>query len=388
MNSNIILILGVDGYIGNALAQRLLIRGYNVIGIDNGWRRQWVEDEMNSYSAIEISDELGRYSELSKIGNYKFYAFDIIDNSELLDNIISDYMPFTIINLAHNPSAPYSQISKKHASKVLTNNIIGTNNILWSIKENNLDSHYITISTTGTYDHYSNIDIEEGYFKINYKGNESAELIYPRRPGSIYHTSKTASTYLIDFLSRTWNLRCTDVMQSVVFGTYTDEIDKTKIWSRFDTDEAGGTVINRFIAQAILEEPLTIYGEGNHQRGFISLNDSIQAMEIAVNNPPSGGRPQVWNQLSFWESINSLSKKVKKIGNEFGLNVQSKHIETPRNEITKSHYYNYICDILPSLGYKPTRSLEDEIRYTFELLLNRKSNLNGLRKNVLPKIKF
>ncbi|MFW6029538.1 MAG: hypothetical protein ACOCRO_04720 [Halanaerobiales bacterium] len=71
------------------------------------------------------------------------------------------------------------------------------------MKDLNLDSHYITISTTGTYDHYNNIDIEEGYFKINYKGRESTELIYPRRPGSIYHTSKVSSTYLIDFLSRT-----------------------------------------------------------------------------------------------------------------------------------------------------------------------------------------
>ncbi|MFW6029537.1 MAG: hypothetical protein ACOCRO_04715 [Halanaerobiales bacterium] len=82
-------------------------------------------------------------------------------------------------------------------------------------------------------------------------------------------------------------------MQSIVFGAYTDEIDKTKIWSRFDTDEAGGTVVNRFIVQSILEEPLTIYGDGDHQRGFLSLNDSIQAMEIAVNNPPVPGRPQV-----------------------------------------------------------------------------------------------
>ena len=48
-------------------------------------------------------------------------------------------------------------------------------------------------------------------------------------------------------------------MQSVVFGLYTPEIDLTKVYSPLHTDEAFGTVINRFIVQAKLKKPLTTY---------------------------------------------------------------------------------------------------------------------------------
>ncbi len=383
-----ILLAGVDGYIGTALVQRLLKRGHEVIGIDNQWRRFWAEDEAHSYSSTKILSVKQKTNKLKKLGNYRYYEFDIAKDADMLDWVISKFKPSTIINLAHNPSAPYSMRSRDEGSIVLMNNIIGTNNFLWSIRQHCPNAHYITVGTTSEYSHYSNIDIEEGYFSIEYKGRQSEELIYPRRPGSIYHTSKTASTYLIDFLSRTWNLRCTDIMQSIVFGAYTDEIEETKLRTRFDSDEMGGTVINRFIVQAILGEPLTIYGKGEHQRGFISLNDSIQALEIAVNNPPNPGRPQVWNQLSFWQSINSLAEKIQEIGKEFDLDVQKQHIETPRNESTEDHYYKYICEILPSLGYKPTRTLEDEIRYVFNLLLQNKKYLEGLRSVVIPKISF
>ena len=87
-------------------------------------------------------------------------------------------------------------------------------------------------------------------------------------------------------------------MQSVVYGSYTDEIDQTGINTRLSTGDINGTVLNRFTVQAVIGSPLTIYGQGKHQRGFISLNDSIQALEIALNNEPEPGRSRVWNQLS------------------------------------------------------------------------------------------
>jgi hypothetical protein len=207
-------------------------------------------------------------------------------------------------------------------------------------------------------------------------------MIYPRRPGSIYHCSKTASTYLIDFLARAWNLKCTDVQQSVVFGAYTDEIDETRIFSRFDSDEAGGTVVNRFIVQAVLGIPLTVYGEGKHQRGFLSLNDSVQALEIAINNPADKGRVQVWNQLSEWHSMNDIAEMVSSVID----NVKIDHIDSPRTEFTGDHYYHYTVNILRDLGYKPTRTIQEEIEYVSKLLMPRREQMNKLRNVVIPKI--
>jgi nucleoside-diphosphate-sugar epimerase len=387
-----IFIIGADGYIGNALTQRLLNEGYDVFGFDNFWRRQWIKEDMGSTSAthiLEMDEKINRFRNLyrTKVPFY-FENVDVSQQDIYFDQCVADYKPEVIVNLAHNPSAPYSMKSKYNAKKVLDNNIIGTNNILWSIKEHCPDCHYITIGTVGEYDHYSNIDIEEGFFSFEHKGRKSSNMIFPRRPGSIYHVSKTASTYLIDYLTRAWQLKCTDVMQGVVFGSYTPEIDEYHMYSRFDFDEAGGTVINRFIIQAILGIPLTIYGNGEHQRSFLSLNDSVQALMIAINNPARSGEVQTWNQLSEWHSMNSIAKMVRDVGKKININVDAQWIDTPRAEYTGKHYYNFITEKLMNKGYIPTRTIKEEIEYCFKVLLPFKDRLNEYRDVVIPKINF
>lgn len=379
-----VIILGCDGYIGNAITQRMLFRGFEVVGIDNFLRRDWIRDDMKSYSAIPIKDMQEKYTLFNDISKFTFYNLDLVADYEAVKNIIALFQPDTVINLAHIPSAPYSLKSYENANLTIQNNILGTNNILWAIKEHCPDVHYITIGTTGEYDHYSNIDIEEGYITINHNGRESAEMIYPRRPGSIYHASKTASTYLIDFLARSWGIRCTDVQQAVVFGSYTDEIDQTKIYSRLDSDEAGGTVINRFIVQAMLGIPLTVYGAGDHQRGLIALNDSVQALELAVDNPADKDKPQVWNQLSEWSSINKLATIVTEVMAKKDIKVTVQHINTPRNEQTTDHYYNYITEKLNALGYVKSRGIAEEVSYVSELL--DANYIKDLGSVVIPKI--
>jgi UDP-sulfoquinovose synthase len=390
-----IFVLGVDGYIGNALTQRLLNEGYDVIGFDNFWRRKWIKDDMKSISATPIKkmDEKEKiFREIWDVHDrdipFLFENIDIAMQDTYFDQCVKDYKPTAIFNLAHNPSAPYSMRSKQNANRVLMNNITGTNNVLWSIKKHCPDCHYITIGTVGEYDHYGNIDIEEGLFSFVHKDRQSKEMMFPRRPGSIYHTSKVCSTYLIDYLSRAWNLRCTDVMQGIVFGAHTPEIDEHKIYSRFDFDEAGGTVINRFVVQAILGIPLTIYGNGKHQRSFLSINDSVQALMIALDNPAQSMIVQTWNQLSEWHSMNDIASMVADCGNEIGLNVKLQHIDTPRAEITDEHYYNFITEKLTSKGYVPTRTIKEEIKYCLELLMPYKNTLKKYRDVVLPKIQF
>lgn len=385
-----IFVIGCDGYIGTGITQRLLKKGHKVIGFDNFWRRQWVKEDMDSISATPILTMEDKELKFKKNGDFGFMELDISINKNTFQQFMIDYKPDVIVNLAHNPSGPYSMISQDCANKVLFNNIIGTNNILWSIKKHCPDCHYLTIGTAGEYDHYNNLEIPEGYFQIEYKGRQSTEMIYPRRPGSIYHSSKVGSTYLIDYLTKAWKLRCTDIMQGVVFGSYTDEIDESNVYSRFDFDEAGGTVLNRFVIQAILGIDLTIYGEGKHKRSFLSLNDSVQALELLINKDEDiiPGKVRVVNQLSEWHSMNDIAKMVIEVGREIGLNVKKQHIETPRVEHTGDHYYKFITEILKSKGYKPTRTIKEEIKYCIELLLPYEKELENYKDVVIPKINF
>lgn len=361
--SNAVFVLGIDGYVGIALAQRLLKRNYNVIGLDSLLKRQHI-NEIGDCSAVPIHNFTDRNNHLKKLGNYKQYQYDLINNDDEIANLLQRHQPKAVFNLAHIPSAPYSMMSKDHANLTMMNNIIGTNNLLWNITALSPQTHYITIGTTGEYDHYANIDIEEGTFTIEHNGRQSEELIFPRKGNSLYHCSKISNTYLIEYLTKIWGLKSTDVMQSVVYGTYTDEINETGINTRLLGSNIHGTVINRFTIQAAVEEPLTIYGEGKHQRGLLSLNDSMQALEIALENEPEPGKARVWNQLSEWYSMNELADMVKEVGDKKGLDVEKQHIETPRPEYTGDHYYYYKTDKLQSLGYVPTRTIEQEVDYT------------------------
>ncbi len=382
-NSKKILICGSQGYIGHPLVMRLLNRGHRVIGIDNFERVDNIK-MIGSISASKISRDNKRFDTYHKIGNFTFFDIDITDEYDRLVKIINRHKPDVIINLAHNPSAAYSMISHTTSTNVLTNNIIGTNNLLWAIKDYSPDSHYITIGSTGEYNHQINTDIEEGYFTFRHKGRESKKCLFPREANSVYHASKIASTYMIDYLARVWGLKCTDIMQSVVYGLYTEETDQYNEPTRIDTDECYGTVFNRFVVQSILGEPLTLYGNGMHQRAFLSLNDSIQALEIAVNNPPKEGEVQTWNQLSEWLSMKDLAELVK----GYSLNGSIKNIPSPRKEFTGGHYYSYVTDKLKKLGYQPTRTMDDEIVYMMDKITPSPQEANILKDLIHPKVRF
>ena len=372
-----ILVAGNRGYIGHALTKSLLNKGHEVIGIDNNAR----ENNVQSLGSQSVTGENSIDHE-----NLKQLELDLVDHAKVAE-IFAHEKPDAVVNLAHCPSAPYSMISNSKANYALVNNIVGTNNLLWAIKEHTPDSQYVTIGSACEYNHYANIDIEEGYFTFTHNGRESAECIFPRRPGSIYHTSKVASTYLIDFLSRTWDLKTTDVMQGIVFGLYDGVNDN---YTRFDTDEAFGTVLNRFCLQAVLGQPLTIYGDGKHKRAFISLRDSVQALELAIENVPPSGRPRVWNQLSEWHSMEDIANLVVEVGSRIGINVEKSYIDTPRTESTQDHYYNFVTENLKEVGFSPERNIREEIEFTMRVLQERIQTIDTtiFEDAVNPKIKW
>ena len=142
--------------------------------------------------------------------------------------------------------------------------------------------------------------------------------------------------------------------------------------------------------QAVLGQPLTVYGSGEHKRAFISLRDSIQALELAIINPPESGRPRVWNQLSEWFSMNELADKVIKIAQQSGITASKTKIETPRTEQTTEHYYNFKTDNLKAVGFEAIRTVEQEIDYTIKTLLQITDDelLETLRANIEPKTKW
>jgi len=297
--------------------------------------------------------------------------------------IVNKYKPDTIVHLGEQPCAPYSMIDVEHAVSTQTNNIVGTLNLLFAMHETSPHTHMLKLGTMGEYG-TPNIDIPEGFFEIEYRGRKD-KLPFPRQAGSWYHQTKVHDTHNIMFACKIWDLRSTDIMQGVVYGTRTDDMVDDRLLTRFDFDEVWGTALNRFCAQAIIGHPLTPYGGGGQTRGFIALRDSMQCLTLATENPPEKGEYRVFNQFDETYSVNELAKKVQKIGKKLGYDVKIKNPENPRLEAEK-HYYNPDHEKLYKLGFKPIHPLEEALEEMFKDLERFKDRILAKKERIMPTI--
>jgi len=354
-----VLILGIDGYIGWSLAMHLAITGHAVSGIDNFSRRRNVES-LGSISALPIQDIYQRINSFRKIHGKEinFYLGDLLDYGFVTD-VLNNTWPDTIIHLGEQPSAPFSMISREHGLYTQHNNIEGTLNVLYGMKEVVPNSHLLKLGTMGEYG-TPNIDIPEGFFEVEYRGRSDI-LPFPRQPFSMYHLSKVHDSANILFACRVWGLRSTDIMQGVVYGTRTDEMSDDSLLTRFDFDECFGTAINRYCAEAVIGYPLTPYGMGTQRRSFIDLIDSVQCLTLAAENPPDKGEYRVFNQLDEVYSVMELAQHVEQVGKKLGLDVKINNVQNPRIE-KEEHYYKVDHELLKGLGFRPTRKIDETLQ--------------------------
>jgi UDP-sulfoquinovose synthase len=242
-------------------------------------------------------------------------------------------------------------IDRNHAVGTQVNNVVGTLNLLFALREFQPDCHLVKLGTMGEYG-TPNIDIEEGYITIEHNGRKDV-LPYPKQPGSFYHLSKVHDSHNMMFACKIWGTRATDLNQGVVYGTMTDEValDEALI-NRFDYDEVFGTVLNRFCAQAALGHPLTVYGKGGQTRGFLDIRDTVRCVELACLNPAAKGEFRVFNQFTEQFSVLDLAHLVQNAGKQTGLKVEIDYLSDPRVE-AEQHYYNAKHSKLIDLGLAP-----------------------------------
>ena len=346
-----IAVLGGDGYCGWATALYLSMKGHFVSIVDNYARRQW-DHELGVQTLtpiLPLSDRLRAWQRLTG-STIDLFVGDVTEY-DFLSSVIKDFEPEAVVHFAEQRAAPYSMIDRKHAVFTQVNNVVGTLNLLFALREFQPDSHLIKLGTMGEYG-TPNIDIEEGYITIEHNGRKDT-VPYPKQPGSFYHLSKVHDSHNIMFACKAWGLRATDLNQGVVYGTLTEEValDEALI-NRFDYDEVFGTVLNRFCVQAAIGHPLTVYGKGGQTRGFLDIRDTVRCVEIACLNPAVRGECRVFNQFTEQFSILDLAQMVQTAGKKLGLTVEVDHLSDPRVE-AEDHYYNAKHSRLIELGLEP-----------------------------------
>jgi UDP-sulfoquinovose synthase len=379
-----VLVIGGDGYCGWATALHLSNRGHEVAILDSLVRRHW-DNELciNTLTPIApIQTRLKRWKDLTG-KTIDLFVGDLC-NYEFLKNSMLQFQPDSIVHFGEQRSAPFSMIDREHAVLTQVNNVVGTLNLLYVMREHFPNAHLVKLGTMGEYG-TPNIDIEEGYITIEHNGRKDT-LPYPKQPGSFYHLSKVHDSHNIHFACKIWGLRATDLNQGIVYGVLTEETGMDELLiNRLDYDGVFGTALNRFCIQAAIGHPLTVYGKGGQTRGLLDIRDTVRCIEIACNNPAEPGEFRVFNQFTELFSVGDLANMVQKAGEALGLKVQVDHLENPRVE-KEEHYFNAKNTKLLDLGLQPHYLSDSLLDSLLNFAMKYKHRVD--EQEILPKVKW
>jgi len=359
-------------------------RGHEVAVVDNYFRRQACT-ALNCEPLLSVPD-LPQRTELWKAltgHSIQVYIGDVCQYP-FLSQVFQEFAPEGVVHYAEQPSAPYSMLNRDAAVFTLSNNLVSTCNLVHAVAENDPDCHIVKLGTMGVYG-TPNIDIEEGYLEVEYKGRKHT-FLYPKCPGSLYHLTKAQDGDLLYFYCRIWDIRVTDLNQGPVYGLQVaPDLDDERLAPIFNYDDIFGTVLNRFLVQAVAGFPLTVYGKGGQKRGYLDLKDTLACVELALLHPAARGHYRVFNQFVETFTVLDLAAKVQEAGRELGLEVQVQHLPNPRRE-AEEHYYNPAHSGLCSLGLTPHYLTPEVLVDMLALVFKNRHRINT--DYILPRVNW
>ncbi|MBB3712301.1 UDP-sulfoquinovose synthase [Limimaricola variabilis] len=330
-----IAILGGDGFVGWPTCLHLSEQGHEIHILDNLSRR-WIDTELGVQSLTPMDSIQERCRIWHEVTGRRlnFHLIDLAKEYERLKSWLAEEKPDAVIHFAEQRAAPYSMKSDRHKVYTVNNNTNATHNLLAALVETGIDAHLLHLGTMGVYG-YSSVGaaIPEGYLDVEVEtlsGDKAKqEILYPTKPGSVYHMTKSLDQILFQFYAQNDGLRITDLHQGIVWGTHTDQTRRhEQLINRFDYDGDYGTVLNRFLIQAAIGHPLTVHGTGGQTRAFIHIQDSVRCIELALGDAPkSGERVRIFNQMTETHRVRDLAEMVAK---KTGARVS--YLPNPRKE--------------------------------------------------------
>ncbi len=364
-----ILVFGGDGFCGWPTALHLSSQGHNVIIVDNLSRRS-IDSELGVQSLTPIVDIQQRIEAWKDVSgrSIAFVLLDIAREADRLNELISNSKPDAVVHFAEQRAAPYSMRGPSEKRYTVDNNVSGTHNLLVALAHHSPDTHMVHLGTMGVYGYSGNgFSIPEGYLDVEVRDDHgqprSREVLFPTKPGSVYHLTKSLDQLLFQFYAQNDSLKITDLHQGIVWGTQTEETKMDpRLVNRFDYDGEYGTVLNRFLVEAAVGHPLTVHGTGGQTRAFINIRDTVRCIELAINAPPKNGeKVKILNQIAETLTVIDLAKLVAhRTGAEI-THVPNPRAEAAENELVVSNA------TFRSLGLDPILLDSDRLEGTIAL---------------------
>lgn len=302
------LVTGVAGFIGSNLLEQLLLKGYDVIGLDNfeTGKHENLQEVKKSVSEFQWK-------------NFKFIEGDI-RNFEVCQQACDgvDY----VLHQAALGSVPRSL---KDPINTNSTNIDGFLNMLVAARDASVKSFVYAASSSTYGDH-------PGLPKVE-------ELI--GKPLSPYAVTKYVNELYADVFSRSYGMRCVGLRYFNVFGR------------RQNPDGAYAAVIPKWTSSMIQQEEIFINGDGETSRDFCYIDNTVQANILAattnglnlhsVYNVAVGGRT----------TLNQLFSMIKIQLEQLGISYPLEPVYRDFREGDVRHSQADISKIERELGYKP-----------------------------------
>lgn len=341
-----VLITGVAGFIGSNLAKRLLLEGYEVIGIDN------INDYYDPQLKLDRLDWIKHQDlKVEKIS---------LEDREGINKVFAKYKPEIVINLAAQAGVRYS-LENPHA--YIDSNIVGFTNILEACRHNKVQQ-LIYASSSSVYGANTSLP-----FSVHDNVDH---------PLSLYAATKKANELMAHTYSHLYGLPTTGLRFFTVYGP----------WGRPDM------ALFLFTKAILNGEPIKVFNNGKMMRDFTFVDDIIESITRLTRKLPEPNLE--WNGNNPDPGTSYAPYKVYNIGNnspvnlmdfiyaiEEKLGIESKKEYLPLQAGDVPQTYADVQDLINDIGFKPQTSIKDGIGKFIDWYLEYyKVDLDALKSNI------
>ncbi len=320
-----VLITGTAGFIGSALAMRLLARGDEVIGVDN----------LNDYYDVNLKQaRLARTLSHPKFTDVRAS----LEDRAAMEETFSKYKPERVVNLAAQAGVRYS-ITNPHA--YVDSNLVGFLNILEGCRHHDVE-HLVYASSSSVYGANT---------KMPFSVHDNVD-----HPVSLYAASKKANELMAHTYSHLYKIPTTGLRFFTVYGP----------WGRPDM------ALFMFTKSILAGKPIDVFNYGNHRRDFTFIDDIVEGVVRVLDKVPEPN-PQ-WTGDAPDSATSYAPYKLYNIGNNqpvellrfieiledcLGKKAQKNLLPLQNGDVPAT--YADVDDLMRDVGFKPATPIEKGI---------------------------
>jgi len=267
-----ILVTGAAGFIGSAVAHRLLDRGDEVIGIDN----------LNNYYDVRLKQ--ARLDRLNARAGFRHIQLNIVARKEMAEIFAAEQFD-AVMHLGAQAGVRYSM---ENPSAYIDSNIVGFNNVLEGCRHSGV-GHLVYASSSSVYGANTRLPFSE---------HDNVD-----HPVSLYAATKKANELMAHSYAHLYRIPCTGLRFFTVYGP----------WGRPDM------AFFKFTAGIVAGRPIQVFNRGEMVRDFTYVDDIVEGV-VRVIDLPAQPRPD-WSGDHPDPATSSAPWRIFNIGNSQPVNL-------------------------------------------------------------------